>query len=260
MEDKIAVRSLTVNYDRRPVLWDIHLEVPKGSLVGIIGPNGAGKSTLMKAMIGLVSPLSGEVSFFGKSLSDSMQNIAYIAQKNAIDWDFPITVFEVILMGLYGRLGLCKRAGKEEKKEAMKVLEKIGMKDLADRQISDLSGGQQQRLFVGRALLQNADIFFLDEPFVGIDMTTEKFLIEMFKELCKAGKTIFIVHHDLNTVESYFDWVIMLNMRLVASGPREEEFHGRNLIAAYGQKGQILEEALEMTGMKREGIRDGSST
>ena len=257
MNDKIIVRSLTVNYDRRPVLWDVHLEIPKGSLVGIIGPNGAGKSTLMKAMIGLIPPLSGEVSFFGKPLVGSMKEIAYIAQKNAIDWDFPITVFEVVLMGLYGRLGLCKRAGAKERQEVMEVLEKIGMKELADRQISDLSGGQQQRLFVGRALLQNATIFFLDEPFVGIDMTTEKFLIEMFKELCKAGKTIFIVHHDLNTVEAYFDWVILLNMRLVASGPTEREFHGKNLIAAYGQKGQILEEALEMTGMKREGVRGG---
>jgi manganese/zinc/iron transport system ATP- binding protein len=253
MEDEITVRSLTVNYDKKPVLWDINLDIPRGSLVGIIGPNGAGKSTLMKAMIGLLPPLSGEVRFFGKSFASHRKEIAYIAQKNAIDWDFPITVFEVILMGAYGRLGLCKRAGKKEKEEALQVLEKIGMRELADRQISSLSGGQQQRLFVGRALLQDADVFFLDEPFVGIDMATEKFLIEMFKELTRKGKTIFVVHHDLNTVEAYFDWVILLNMRLVSSGPTANVFHGVNLMHAYGQKGQILEEALEMTRMKREG-------
>jgi len=253
MEDKIVVQSLTVNYDRKPVLWDVQLQIPRGSLVGIIGPNGAGKSTLMKAMIGLIPPLSGEVSFFGNSLCRTKQKIAYIAQKSAVDWDFPITVFEVVLMGLYGRLGLCRRAGKKEKQEVMEVLEKIGMKELAHRQISDLSGGQQQRLFVGRSLLQNAEIFFLDEPFVGIDMASEKFLINMFKELAKQGKTFFIVHHDLNTVESYFDWVVMLNMRLIASGPISEQFNGKNLMLTYGQKGQILEEALQMTRMKREG-------
>ncbi len=253
--DLIEVTDLTVTYDRKPVVWDLHFEVPKGVLAAIIGPNGAGKSTLIKAMLGLVHVNSGKIRFFGKTRDQMLGKIAYVGQRSSIDWDFPITAFEVVLMGLYGKLGWFKRPSKEHKALVMKVLEKIGMQSLADRQISDLSGGQQQRLFIGRALLQDADIYFLDEPFAGIDITTEKLIVDILKELAAEGKTIFVVHHDLNTVESYFDFAILLNMRLVACGPLKNIYSSENLMKAFGQKGGLLEEAFLAAKGKQEGTK-----
>ncbi len=253
--NEIEVTDLTVTYDRKPVVWDLAFKVPKGVIAAIIGPNGAGKSTLIKAMIGLVPSVSGKVRFFGKKLDEVMGKIAYIAQRSSIDWDFPITAFEVVLMGRYGRLGWFRRPSKSDKLEAQKILGKIGMGALRNRQISELSGGQQQRLFLGRALFQDADIYFLDEPFAGVDMTTEKFIVDILKELASQGKTIFIVHHDLNTVESYFDWAILLNMRIVAAGPLRETFNSKNLVKAFGQKAGLLEEAFLYAKEKAEGTK-----
>ena len=253
--ESIEVSDLMVTYDRKPVLWDLHFSVPKGAFAAIIGPNGAGKSTLIKAMLGLTPTNSGKVRFFGKTRDQMLGKIAYVGQRAAIDWDFPITAFEVVLMGIYGELGWFKRPNKDQKVRVMKVLERIGMTHLAERQISDLSGGQQQRLFIGRALLQDADVYFLDEPFEGIDITTEKLIVEILKELAKRGKTIFVVHHDLNTVESYFDWTILLNMRLIGSGTLKEVYTPANLMKAYGQKGTLLEEAFLYAKGKEEGTK-----
>lgn len=250
----IEVKNLTVSYDRKPVVWDIDLSIPKGKCAGIIGPNGAGKTTLVQSMIGLMNPLSGEVSFFGKSQEMMKGNIAYVPQRKTIDWDFPITVFEVVLMGLYGRLGLFRRPGKQEKEKAHAVLQRLGMSDYAHLPIGDLSGGQQQRLFVARALLQQADVYFFDEPFVCIDKTTEQLIVEIFKELIQAGKSVFVVHHDLNTVKSYFDWIIMMNTRLIASGPVENHFTLENLQRTFGHVGHLFEEVLNLTSKTHEGL------
>lgn len=253
--DEIVVTDLTVTYDRKPVVWDLHFKVPKGVVAAVIGPNGAGKSTLIKAMIGLVPANSGKIRFFGKTTAEMSGKIAYVGQRTSVDWDFPITAFEVVLMGLYGRLGWFKRPNKKHKEEVEKVLEQIGMTALRDRQISDLSGGQQQRLFVGRALLQDADVYFFDEPFAGIDITTEKLIVNILKDLARKGKTIFVVHHDLNTVESYFDFAILLNMRLVAAGSLKEIYHSDNLMKTFGQKGGLLEEAFLYAKGKQEGTK-----
>ncbi len=251
----ITVNDLTVTYDRKPVVWDLHFEVPKGVIAAIIGPNGAGKSTLIKAMIGLVPANSGKIRFFGKTTQEMCGEIAYVGQRASVDWDFPITAFEVLLMGLYGKLGWFKRPTKQDKEKVEKILEKIGMQALRDRQISDLSGGQQQRLFVGRALLQDADVYFFDEPFAGIDITTEKLIVDILKDLADLGKTIFVVHHDLNTVENYFNFAILLNMRLVAAGPLKEIYNSDNLMKTFGQKGGLLEEAFLYAKGKQEGTK-----
>lgn len=250
----IEAKNLTVSYDRKPVLWDIDLSVPKGKCVGIVGPNGAGKTTLVQTMIGLMRPLSGEVSFFGKGQKEMEGNIAYVPQRKTIDWDFPITVFEVVLMGLYGSLGLFRRPGKKEKDKAHAVLKRLGMSDYAHCHISDLSGGQQQRLFVARALLQEAEVYFFDEPFVCIDKTTEQLIVSIFKELIAEGKSIFVVHHDLNTVKSYFDWIIMLNTRLIASGAVQDHFTLENLQRTFGYSGHLFEEVLNLTSKTHEGL------
>ena len=255
MNEKIEVKDLTVSYDRRQVIWDVNLEIVKGAITGIVGPNGAGKSTLIKAMLGIVKPVSGSVSFFGKTLGQMKGKIAYVSQRSSVDWDFPITALEVIMMGLFGEMGLCRWPGKEEKRRAMAVLEKIGMQDLAHKQISELSGGQQQRLFVGRALLSDAEIFFLDEPFSAIDLATETYLMEIFRELQSLGKTILIVHHDLKSVEKYFDYLIMLNLRLIAFGKCKEVFNRKNLSLMFGGTSSILEKALQLSEEVKEGVR-----
>jgi manganese/zinc/iron transport system ATP- binding protein len=250
----IEVTDLTVSYDKKPVLWDVKFSVPKGALVAVIGPNGAGKSTLIQSIMGFVSPNSGKIRFFGKPIKEFYKKIAYVGQRASIDWDFPITVIEVLEMGIYGKLGWFKRPSKLDKKRVEEVLEQIGLKELASRQISELSGGQQQRLFIGRALLQDADIYFLDEPFQGIDVRAEMLIVEILKDLSKKGKTLFVVHHDLNTVESYFDYAILLNMRLIAAGPLKEVFKKENLLKAFGQKEGLLEEAFLKQRVRQEGI------
>ena len=232
----IEVHDLTVAYDAKPVLWDIDLEIPKGKLMAVVGPNGAGKTTLIKSMLGLIKPVSGAVHF--KMLPDKKfhNHIAYVPQSGSVDWDFPATVLDIVMMGRYGHLGWFRRPGKAEKQMAMETLKKVGMEDYASRQISQLSGGQQQRVFLARALVQEADIYFMDEPFKGVDAQTEKSIVALLKELKHQGKTVIVVHHDLQTVPEYFDWVTLINLKVIACGPVEEVFNEENLTAAYGSR------------------------
>lgn len=256
MSKKALVTShLSVNYDRTPVLWDISLEIPSGLLVGIIGPNGAGKSTFIKAILGLVPILSGRVDLMGLPLKKIQSHVAYVPQRASIDWDFPITVLDLVMMGLFGRLGLFRWPSKKDRILASECLDMVGMLPFADRQIGQLSGGQQQRAFFARALIQQADIYFMDEPFAGVDLATEKVLIQLIKELKNKGKTLFIVHHDLNSVESIFDWVVLLNMRLVAVGPLKEIFTPENLYRTYGKSYALLDEALKLSQTKTQGLK-----
>ena len=232
----IEVHDLTVAYDAKPVLWDIDLEIPKGKLMAVVGPNGAGKTTLIKSMLGLIKPVSGAVHF--KMLPDKKfhNHIAYVPQSGSVDWDFPATVLDIVMMGRYGHLGWFRRPGKAEKQMALETLKKVGMEEYASRQISQLSGGQQQRVFLARALVQEADIYFMDEPFKGVDAQTEKSIVALLKELKRQGKTVIVVHHDLQTVPEYFDWVTLINLKVIASGPVEEVFNEKNLTAAYGSR------------------------
>lgn len=250
----LSVHHLSVNYGKTPVLWDISLEVPKGHLVGILGPNGAGKSTFIKAAMGLIIPISGKIDFFGHSLRKERQRVAYVPQRESVDWDFPITVLDLVLMGRYGRLGLFRWPRKADRMAAEHYLDQVGMKAYAHRQISQLSGGQQQRVFLARALLQEADLYFMDEPFSGIDLATETVMMNIMKQLKAQGKTVFVVHHDLNTVENYFDWIILMNMRLIDYGPVEKVFVRENLNTAYGKSSSFFDEALRLSRYKTSGI------
>lgn len=249
------VNQLTVNYDRTPVLWDITLQIPQGSMVGIIGPNGAGKSTFLKTALGLLKPITGKVEFFGFPLEVSRSRVAYVPQRESVDWDFPITVFDLVLMGRYGQLGLFRQPREADRDAAWRMLELVGMEKYADRQIDQLSGGQRQRVFIARALMQEADIYLMDEPFAGVDLTTEKAMIDLFTKLKESGKTLLIVHHDLASVPNYFDWVIMLNLRLVACGKTDEVFHGENLEACYGKNHLILDEMSRRIKEKSLGLK-----
>ncbi len=256
MTDHTALKTshLSVNYDRTPVLWDINVEVPAGQLIGIIGPNGAGKTTFIKAVQELTPSLSGKIEFFGEPLGKVRNRIAYVPQKETVDWDFPITVRDLVLMGRYGHLGLFRWPRAADYAAVDHYLSLVGMKDFQDRQISQLSGGQQQRVFIARALLQEADVYFMDEPFSGIDLSTEKTIVSILRQLQEKGKTVFVVHHDLNTVETYFDWLILLNMRLVASGPVKDVFNADMLNATYGKSYSLLDEALKLSQQKTEGM------
>ncbi len=243
----VRVEDLTVAYDAKPVLWDIDLELPQGKLMAVIGPNGAGKTTLLKAMLGLLAPVSGTVRFFQESdnsLRKLKNKVAYVPQSGSVDWDFPATVLDIVLMGCYGRLGFIKRPGTKDRESAMQSLRKVGMEDYASRQISQLSGGQQQRVFLARALMQTADIYFMDEPFKGVDIQTEKAIVVLLKELKESGKTVVVVHHDLQTVPEYFDWVTLINIKVIANGPVEEVFHEENLKKAYRSTGNLLKNAV----------------
>lgn len=257
-ENKIAlkVEQLSVNYDKTPVLWDIHCEIPEGKLVGIIGPNGAGKSTFLKTLLGMVRPLSGKIEFFGQPYKKVRHRIAYVPQRSSVDWDFPVTAYEVVLMGRYRELGLFKWPKVADKQAAEHALEMVGMLPFANRQISQLSGGQQQRLFIARALLQDADLYLMDEPFAGVDMATEKAIIALMDKLKLQGKTLLVVHHDLSSVDSYFDWIVMLNTCLIASGPVAEVFHMETIMRAYyGRSSSLLDEAAKLTQNKTSGIK-----
>ncbi|NLC04542.1 MAG: metal ABC transporter ATP-binding protein [Tissierellia bacterium] len=231
---------MTVAYHIKPVLWDVDLDIPKGVLMAIVGPNGAGKSTLIKAMLDLIKPISGNVLFNGASYKSQRKHIGYVPQSESVDWDFPADALDVVMMGRYGELGWLKRPKAKDKELAMEALEKLGMGEYADRQISQLSGGQQQRVFLARALVQEADIYFMDEPLKGVDAKTEGAIIELLKELRDQGKTLIVVHHDLQTVEEYFDWVVLLNTQIIASGPVEEAFTDENIRKTYRSTGQIL--------------------
>ncbi len=236
----VEVHDLTVSYDRKPVLWDVDLTLPAGALVGVIGPNGAGKSTLIKAMMDLLPTGSGYVRIFNEPIKNVRGRISYVPQRESVDWDFPASVFDVVLMGRYGKLGFFNSPRKADKVAAMEALEKVGMQAFAKRQISQLSGGQQQRVFLARALAQNADIYFMDEPFAGVDIATETAIIELLRTMRDQGKTVVVVHHDLQSAAEYFDWVVLLNMRLVASGPTDKVLTQELLEQTYGGKLTVL--------------------
>jgi manganese/zinc/iron transport system ATP- binding protein len=232
----LTVDQLTVAYQRQAVLEDVSFSVPEGKLIGIIGPNGAGKSTLMKAILDLIPRVKGDIAIYGKPYKQQRHLVGYVPQRGSVDWDFPTNALDVVLMGRYGHIGLWKRPRKEDVAVAMQCLEKVGMTPYAKRQISQLSGGQQQRVFLARALAQDASIYLMDEPFVGVDAATEKAIIELLNELKAKGKTVLVVHHDLQTVRDYFDWVLLLNKRVIAAGPTEEVFTYENLQKTYGGK------------------------
>jgi manganese/zinc/iron transport system ATP- binding protein len=236
---------MTVAYDRKPVLWDVDLDVPEGKLVGIVGPNGAGKSTLIKACLDLVPRTSGRVMIYGKRYRKQRGLVGYVPQRESVDWDFPVSALDVVAMGTYGRLGWLRPVGRKQKRQSLEALDRVGMVDFAGRQISQLSGGQQQRVFLARALVQDAKLYFMDEPFAGVDAATEKTIVQTLRTLRDAGKTVLVVHHDLQTVPQYFDQVLLLNMRVVAFGPTARVFTSENLKKTYGGRLTLLEEAGE---------------
>jgi len=235
-KNALEIFDLTVAYREKPVLWDVDLEVPQGVLMAVLGPNGAGKTTMMKAVLGLVQPAAGQVQIFGLPYSEVRKRVGYVPQRGSVDWDFPTTVVDVVMMGSYGSLGWFKRPGKIQRAAAIEALERVGMAEFHNRQISQLSGGQQQRVFLARALLQDSDLYLMDEPFQGVDATTERAIISILRDMRASGKTVIVVHHDLQTVKEYFDWVTLLNVRRIASGPVDKVFTEENLRLAYGGK------------------------
>lgn len=239
----VEVHDFSVAYRRRPVIWGIDFALPKGLLVGVVGPNGAGKSTLLKGVLGLVPSTSGWVKIYGKPYQAQRRLVGYVPQRESVDWDFPTNAFDVVLMGRYGHLGLVRRPGRHDKEIAWECLRRVGMADYAQRQISQLSGGQQQRVFLARALAQDADVYFMDEPFAGVDAATESAILRLLGDLRKDGKTVIVVHHDLQTVSEYFDWVLLLNMRLIAAGPTRDIFTVENLQKTYGGRLTVLADA-----------------
>ncbi|AGN25043.1 ABC transporter ATP-binding protein [Erysipelothrix rhusiopathiae] len=232
-EYAIEVEDLTVTYDVKPVLWDCDVKFEKGKLTAIVGPNGAGKSTMIKAIMGLLKPISGKITINGQHQKDEYKNIAYVPQSGSVDWDFPATVEDIVLMGRYGHIGWIKRPRKEDREIANEMLERVGMSAYRDRQISQLSGGQQQRVFLARALTQQAEIYILDEPLKGVDVKTEEILMTLLKELAASGKTVIVVHHDLTSIEGYFDNIALVNVKLVAWGPVQNTFTQENLKLTY---------------------------
>ena len=237
----VHVEDLTVSYHGKPVLWDIDVNIPPGVMAAIVGPNGAGKSTLIKAILDLVKATAGHVCIHGAPYWRQRHRVGYVPQRSSVDWDFPTTALDVVMMGLYGQLGWVRWPGRREREKAMAALEEVRLGDLANRQISQLSGGQQQRVFLARALVQEADLYFLDEPMAGVDATTERTVVELLHKLRTAGKTIIVVHHDLQTVRSYFDWLVILNVRVLAQGPVGEVYTPDNLNKAYGAQIKLLE-------------------
>lgn len=236
----IDVDNLTVVYQGEPVLEQIHLKIPSGHLAAVVGPNGAGKTTLIKSILNLIDKKQGTVHF-PQIGSETLKNkMAYVPQCNVIDWDFPATVFDVVMMGRYGHIGWFRRASKNDKNLVLEVLDKVEMLEYKDRQIGQLSGGQQQRVFLARALAQEGEIYLLDEPFKGVDVTTEEIIVNLLKELRDQGKTILVVHHDLDTVEAYFDWIVMLNKEIIANGTISSVFTQENICQTYCRKVPVL--------------------
>jgi manganese/zinc/iron transport system ATP- binding protein len=252
----LEVHDLTVSYNRRPVLWDVDFTVPEGKLIGIVGPNGAGKSTLIKAIMGLVPLASGYVKIFGAPLDEGRRRVGYVPQRSSVDWDFPTNALDVVLMGRYGRLGVFQRPRPADIEVAHESLRKVGMQEFARRQISQLSGGQQQRVFLARALAQDADLYLMDEPFVGVDAATEGAIVELLREMRQQGKTVLVVHHDLQTAPEYFDWILLLNLRLVAFGPLRDVFTDALLQKTYGGRLNLLSEVAELMKQQERTGRD----
>lgn len=236
----IQIKNLSVAYQQKPVLNQLNYVSPEGECIGIIGPNGAGKSTLLQSIMGLLPLMTGSVQIYGKPIYKQRHKVSYVPQRESVNWDFPTNVLDVVLMGRYGKLGWFRRPSRSDREFAMDCLAKVGMADLADRQICQLSGGQQQRVFLARALVQEAEIYLLDEPFTGVDAATEKATIEILQKLKQQQKTVFVVHHDLQTVEEYFDSLLLLNQRLIAAGPTKEVFQIDLLQKTYGGKLTIL--------------------
>lgn len=241
----LVVDDLTVAYHRKPVIWDVGFDVPAGALVGIVGPNGAGKSTLLKAVMDLVPRASGKIQIFGKSYRQSRGRVGYVPQRESVDWDFPVSALDVVAMGLYGQVGWCLPIRRRHLEAAREALARVGIADLAQRQISQLSGGQQQRTFLARALVQQADLYLMDEPFASVDAATERAIVDILRELKRQGKTAVVIHHDLQTVPEYFDYVVLLNVRVVAAGPIAEVFTSENLHKTYGGRLTLLDEVTE---------------
>ena len=252
----IEAEALHVRLGKTVVLWDITFQIPHGLLVGVLGPNGAGKSTLFKAALELAdaAPLSGKIDLLGHPASKVRQKVAYVPQRESIDWDFPITAEEVVLMGRYGKMGRFGRPRKADWEAARHALEMVGLAEFADRQISEFSGGQQQRLFIARALVQEPDLFLLDEPFAGVDLVTEKAIMELLREQKRRGKTILLIHHDLSTIEEYFDWALLLNTRLIACGPIGTTATKENLAKTFGKGQTLFDEAAGVLAKSTTGI------
>lgn len=254
-ESPLAVHAMTVAYNKKPVLWDVDYDAPPNQLISIVGPNGAGKSTFIKACLGLVPSASGQVEFWGDVYKRSRHRIGYVPQRESVDWDFPVSALDVVCMGRYRKIGWCRPVTRKHKRAAIECLERVGMASLAKRQISQLSGGQQQRVFLARALAQESDLYFMDEPFAGVDAATERAIVDVLRELRASGKTVIVVHHDLQTVREYFDHVILLNMRVVASGDVATVFTEENLQRTYGGRLTLLSEASEAIAQAASGRR-----
>ncbi len=249
----LVVEDLTVAYQRKPVIWDVAFQVQPGSLVGVVGPNGAGKSTLLKACMDLLPKATGRVSVFGQPYAQARHRVGYVPQRESVDWDFPVSALDVVAMGLYREIGWLRPVRKRHLDAAREAMERVGLEDLENRQISQLSGGQQQRTFLARALVQNADLYFMDEPFAAVDAATEKAIVEILREMKQAGKTAIVIHHDLQTVPEYFDHVVLLNMRVVANGPTEAVFTTENLQKTYGGRLTLLDRATEAMRRREKG-------
>jgi manganese/zinc/iron transport system ATP- binding protein len=241
----LSIYDLTVAYHRKPVIWDVGFDVPPGKLVGIIGPNGAGKSTLIKAVMDLVPRASGRILVFGESYRKNRHRVGYVPQRESVDWDFPVDALDVVTMGLYSMIGWCAPVRKKHRRRALEALDRVGIAELAHRQISQLSGGQQQRTFLARAIVQDADLYLMDEPFAAVDAATERAIVQILHEMKRSGKTALVIHHDLQTVREYFDYVVLLNMRVVAHGPVDEVFTPENLHKTYGGRLTLLDAAAE---------------
>jgi manganese/zinc/iron transport system ATP- binding protein len=241
----LSVDDLTVAYHSKPVVWDVGFTIPAGALVGLVGPNGAGKSTLLKAVMDLIPTASGRVRIFGQPYRQVRHRVGYVPQRESVDWDFPVDALDVVTMGLYGQIGWCRPVRGRHRQQAMRALDQVGIAHLARRQISQLSGGQQQRTFLARALVQEADLYLMDEPFASVDAATERVIVDVLRQMKQRGKTAVVIHHDLQTVPEYFDYVILLNMRIVAHGPVADIFTPENLQKTYGGRLTLLEEVSE---------------
>ena len=253
MDKSIEVHNLTVSYHSKPVLWDVDFTLPKGKIIGIVGPNGSGKTTMLKTIMGLLDADSGYTQIFGQPLDKVRERVSYVPQRESVDWDFPADVMDVVLMGRYRKNNLFKRITKEDRRIATEALEKVNLLEFAHRQISQLSGGQQQRVFIARSLAQQADIYLMDEPFVGVDAATEDAILKLLRDMKNEGKTVVIVHHDLQTA---FDWIVLLNTRLVAAGPKEEVFTKELLQEAYGGRLTVLSKLGDIIGSTEFPLRE----
>lgn len=241
----LHVEDVTVAYHRRPVLWNIDYQAPSGKLIAVVGPNGSGKTTLLKAILDLVPRAAGKVLIFGEPYRQQRHRVGYVPQRTSVDWDFPVSALDVVAMGLYRQIGWLRPVSRKYRDQARQALDRVGMTDFANRQINQLSGGQQQRVFLARALAQDADLYFMDEPFAGVDAATERAIVDILRQLRESGKTVIVVHHDLQTVHEYFDEVVLLNMRLIAAGPTAEVFTPENLRKTYGGKLALLDQLSE---------------